>query len=107
MKALIPSIATCLLILNSLGGLQAQVVEEGEQAAPSRKAVKKKKEPRPLVASYIDHPVHLFILSGQSNMAGDEPRDRVHDGGCEALWRESGRLHQSGQGRPAHLSVVG
>ena len=40
-------------------------------------------------------------------MAGDGPRDRVHDRGHQALWRRKGRLHQGGQGRAAHLPLAG
>lgn len=68
---LIPFIATCLLILNP--ELQAQAVYEGATAAPSGKAANKKKEPKSSVHVMTDHPVHLFILSGQSNMARMDP----------------------------------
>ena len=71
MKVLIPFIATCLLILSP--GLQAQAVDEGSTTAPPAKAAKKKKEPKSFVHMMTDHPVHLFILSGQSNMAGMDP----------------------------------
>ena len=42
-------------------------------STPSPKATKKQKQPKSFVTSNFDHPVHLFILSGQSNMAGMDP----------------------------------
>ena len=70
MKTLLPSIATCMLILNPFNSLQGQ---SAEKAARTQKAAKKKNEPKSFVQSKLDHPVHLFILSGQSNMAGMNP----------------------------------
>ena len=38
-----------------------------------------------IVKAESDKPVHLFVLSGQSNMAGHGSGDRVHDGGKETF----------------------
>ena len=35
--------------------------------------------------SVAEKPVHLFVLSGQSNMAGHGSGDRVHAGGKETF----------------------
>ena len=64
MKTLITSIATCILILTPFTDLYGQT---------EKASAKKKKPPKPLIQSKLAHPVHLFILSGQSNMAGMNP----------------------------------
>ena len=54
-----------------------------------------------------ESPVHLFILSGQSNMQGMDPETGFMTEATKLFGDETGCLHQGGQGWSAHLPLAG